>query len=252
MRRLIPRLPLAGLLAVGTFVVLAVSLLSPSKAEAWWPPGPCYAPVNGAPTGTFVYEWVTPCGPSHKEVTAVWSGGFSSGVGVMAPNGTITLNGTVYSGCYISSAPTLGAVNNGFWVPSGAVVVGLRDCLTGVTLTAPPGWAWPIWPQPVPQPQPQCGSWNNWCQPVPQAPVYPTPPGSVLTVSVVSSWCGNCNGNFRTQWEGNYTIIVYSGVVANFNVPAGVNYDYWNGYSTISGSGPTSFWAGAVTFRLPR
>lgn len=187
------------LILVGVFTMLAILMTASQKAEAWWPPGPCYASVSGAPAGTSVYELVTPCEPSNKQVTAVWSGGFSANVGVMAPNGTIFTNGTWYSGCYISSTPGPGTVNNGFWIPSGTVVVGLRDCLSGVTLTSPPNWVWP-WPTPpvvvtsIP-PAPSCGSWNNWCnpyqpQPLP-APSYQTYAGCLTTGNIAYYVGGN-------------------------------------------------------------
>jgi len=233
MRRLIPRLPLAGLLAVSAFMVLAVSLLSPSKAEAggeWWPPG-CYVPVSGdTPSGVTVYKWKNPCGPTTETVSYVSGGGFSSGVGVMTINGYISDNGTTYSGCYQSSAPTMGSIQNGYWIPSGSIVVGLRDCLTGVTLTAPPGWTWPIWPQPVPQPQ-QCGSWNNWCSsPIP-APSYAQVSGCLNTGNIATYVGGDYRYWSQISWS-NGTGLKYSGPAANMIGPSqgrvDVNTHPWN------------------------
>lgn len=259
MRQLIiKRLPRAGLLAAGTFLVLAVALLSPTQAEAG---GWCSYYPQQIPGTQIIISQGDDCQnpPSYQPAKFTQNTGFSSEVAVLAlssQNGVIYTNSSGLTDCWWGSTPTLGSVINGWMLPANPIVTGLNPCQGGppvaVPVTVP---VYPPYPACYPyycDPQPSCGSWNNWCQPAPQPPVYPTPPGSVLTTAVVWSWCSGCNGNFRTLWEGNYTIIVYSGNLANFNVPAGVNYDYWNGWQTISGSGPTSFWTTTVTFRLPK
>ncbi len=228
MRKLIKYAALPGILA---FVLFVGSM--PSAAQAWWPPGGnCYVPVEGNTSGVAVYLYQTCQSPSNGKMQYVGSAGFNSG-GVMTFTGTIYLNGSPYgySGCQLSNAS--GSVTGGGYVlPPNALVVGVKDCLTGVVNSAPvspfvipPGVVVVTVPQPAPS---LCNQYNNWCQsPIP-APTY-TPFSGCLTLGNIAAYVGGNSSSWSVLSYSNGEGLKYVGPSANLTGPSQGRVDYPNG-----------------------
>lgn len=241
MRQLIKRLPRAGLLTVGTFLVLAVALLlSPTQAEAGG--GWCYYHPQQIPgTQVIIYQGGD-CQtfPDYRPVTFAPSIGFSSGIALLAlssQNGWIYTNGSYQTDCWWNSTPTMGQAYKAWSLPTNSVVTGIPPCPGNPVVVPAPVTVncnyqndYCQLPRQYP---PDCGPWNKWCtagSPLP-APQYEQVAGC-LSSQYIATYVG---GDYR-YWSvigwSNGTGLKYSGPAANMTGPSqgrvDVNTSPWN------------------------